>query len=236
MAPKGYFFAVRLTTVLRTDRRTPKFWDHGNFGGSGVQPQLREQHQTTLAALDDSKAREQAQAVELAQLRERLAATEKQLGEVEKAGKEATDQHRQQLAALQTRLNSAEKTLTEATVQHAAELRDTQTRHDGALTELKAGQARSEAELKARLETAEKALATATEKAESRMTALEENHRQALQSLQEARDNAQTEAATAREDKAALSGELKSLQAQNHTLSSLLAGRVEPGKKSDNAR
>ncbi|WP_228011704.1 hypothetical protein [Serratia marcescens] len=38
MEPKGYFFAVRLTTVLRTDRRTPKFWDHGNFGGSDVQP------------------------------------------------------------------------------------------------------------------------------------------------------------------------------------------------------
>ncbi|EGO9572258.1 hypothetical protein RZE46_004919 [Escherichia coli] len=38
---------------------------------------LREEHSATLAALDDSRGKEQAQAIELAQLRERLAATEK---------------------------------------------------------------------------------------------------------------------------------------------------------------
>nr|PIN55819.1 phosphoribulokinase [Serratia marcescens] len=26
--------------VLRTDRRAPTFWGHGNFGGSGEQPQF----------------------------------------------------------------------------------------------------------------------------------------------------------------------------------------------------
>ncbi|WP_260466991.1 hypothetical protein [Enterobacter cloacae] len=31
-----------MTAVLRTDRRTPKFWGHGNFGGSGVQPHYDE--------------------------------------------------------------------------------------------------------------------------------------------------------------------------------------------------
>ncbi|MCT7009429.1 hypothetical protein M1749_24095, partial [Salmonella enterica subsp. enterica serovar Oranienburg] len=73
-------------------------------------------------ALDDSRGKEQAQAVELAQLRERLAATEKQLGESEKAGKEAAEQHRQQQADLQKRLDAAENKLTEATTRHAAEL------------------------------------------------------------------------------------------------------------------
>ncbi|EFH2171802.1 hypothetical protein BHM12_004772 [Escherichia coli] len=38
---------------------------------------LREEHSATLAALDDSRGKEQAQAIELAQLRKRLAATEK---------------------------------------------------------------------------------------------------------------------------------------------------------------
>ncbi|ELQ8759226.1 DNA-binding protein, partial [Salmonella enterica] len=69
---------------------------------------LRDEHSTTLAALDDSRGKEQAQAVELAQLRERLAATEKQLGESEKAGKEAAEQHRQQQTDLQKRLDTAE--------------------------------------------------------------------------------------------------------------------------------
>jgi len=34
----GYLFAIRLTTVSRIARRTPKNLGHGNFGGSGLQP------------------------------------------------------------------------------------------------------------------------------------------------------------------------------------------------------
>ena len=75
---------------------------------------LREEHSTTLAALDDSRRKEQAQAVELAQLRERLAATEKLLGESEKAGKEAAEQHRQQQAELQKALDKALRDATDA--------------------------------------------------------------------------------------------------------------------------
>lgn len=83
---------------------------------------LRDEHSTTLAALDDSRRKEQSQAIELAQLRERLAETEKQLGESEKAGKEAAEQHRQQQTELQKRIDVTENKLAEATTRHATEL------------------------------------------------------------------------------------------------------------------
>ena len=47
--PNGYFFAVRLTTVLRTGRRIPKLMPHGNFGGSGVHP-LKKKWKNLLSA------------------------------------------------------------------------------------------------------------------------------------------------------------------------------------------
>ncbi|EDV4071452.1 hypothetical protein NB12_003391, partial [Salmonella enterica subsp. enterica serovar Pomona] len=167
---------------------------------------LRDEHSTTLAALDDSRGKEQAQAVELAQLRERLAATEKQLGESEKAGKEAAEQHRQQQADLQKRLDAAENKLTEATTRHAAELQGVREQHAGEVKELKAQHARSESDLQKRLDTELKARQTALDKA-----------------LKDATD--------AREAKAAMTGELKALKAHNEQLAVLLAGKAESNVK-----
>ncbi|ECX3677494.1 hypothetical protein F6F93_22395 [Salmonella enterica] len=164
---------------------------------------LRDEHSTTLAALDDSRGKEQAQAVELAQLRERLAATEKQLGESEKAGKEAAEQHRQQQTDLQKRLDTAENKLAEATTRHATELQGVREQYAGEVKELKAQHARSESDLQKRLDTE-------------------------LKTRQNALDKALKEATDAREAKAAMTGELKALKAHNEQLAALLAGKAEP--------
>lgn len=102
---------------------------------------LRDEHDTTLVALEESRGKEQSQAVELAQLRERLAATEKQLGE----SKEVVEQHRQQQAELQKRLDDAGKI-------SSAELNTKQTALDKALkeaTEARESKAAMTGELKA---------------------------------------------------------------------------------------
>lgn len=166
---------------------------------------LRDEHSTTLAALDDSRRKEQSQAVELAQLRERLAATEKQLGESEKAGKEAAEQHWQQQTELQKRLDVTENKLAEATTRHAAELQGIREQHTGEIKELKAQHAWSESELQKRLDTELKA----------RQTAL---------------DTALKEATEAREAKAAMTGELTALKAYNKQLVALLAGKEETAR------
>ncbi|EEH8383055.1 hypothetical protein G3142_005091 [Salmonella enterica subsp. enterica serovar Montevideo] len=164
---------------------------------------LRDEHSTTLAALDDSRGKEQAQAVELAQLRERLAATEKQLGESEKAGKEAAEQHRQQQTDLQKRLDTAENKLAEATTRHATELQGVREQYAGEVKELKAQHARTESDLQKRLDTE-------------------------LKTRQNGLDKALKEATDAREAKAAMTGELKALKAHNEQLAALLAGKAEP--------
>ncbi|EMQ7510921.1 DNA-binding protein [Escherichia coli] len=161
---------------------------------------LREEHSATLAALDDSRRKEQAQAVELAQLRERLAATERLLGESEKAGKEAAEQHRQQQADLQKRLDAAEKKLAEAITNHAIEIKGIKEQHTGEIKELKAQHARSEKELQNRLDTE-------------------------LKARQAALDKALRDATDAREAKATLTGELQSLKTHNDQLAALLAGK-----------
>ncbi|ELD2487790.1 hypothetical protein WN605_004759 [Salmonella enterica] len=143
---------------------------------------------------------------ELAQLRERLAATEKQLGESEKAGKEAAEQHRQQQADLQKRLDAAENKLAEATTRHAAELQSAREQHTGEIKEFKAQHTRSESDLQKRLDTELKARQTALDKA-----------------LKDATD--------AREAKAAMTGELKALKAHNEQLAALLAGKAESNVK-----
>ncbi|MCW7763388.1 DNA-binding protein [Photorhabdus luminescens] len=167
---------------------------------------LRDEHSTTIAALDESRGKEQSQAVELAQLRERLASTEKRLDESEKAGNKAVEQHRQQLADMQDRLEDAGKKLAEA----VAELRGTKEQHAGEVKELKAHHARNEEELKKRLDEAGK---SASAELKARQTAL---------------DKALKEATEAREAKAAMTGELKALKSHNEQLAALLAGKKEP--------
>lgn len=149
----------------------------------------------TQELLDNSREREQANLVELAQVRERLAATEDRL----KASEAAAEQHRQQQAELQKRLDAAGNKLAEAATHHEAELRDIREQH-----------ARNEAAMQKRLDEAGK-------------EAVAEQKKQ-----QTALDQALREVAAARESKAELNGELKSLKEQNRELTALLAGKTEP--------
>ena len=98
---------------------------------------LRHEHSLTLVALDESRRKEQSQAVELAQLRERLAATEKQLSEAEKTGKVAVEQHRKELDGLKSELNTRQATLDKALKEVAGE-RESKATLIGELTGLKA--------------------------------------------------------------------------------------------------
>ncbi|EKP7499081.1 DNA-binding protein, partial [Salmonella enterica] len=68
----------------------------------------------TLELLDGSREREQTYLVELAQVRERLAATEERLKDAEKSGREAAEQHRQQTETLQHKLDDAEQRLSDS--------------------------------------------------------------------------------------------------------------------------
>lgn len=102
---------------------------------------LRDEHNATLGALDESRKKEQSQAVELAQLRERLASTEKQLVQLKEVG----EQYRQQKEDLQMRLDEAEKSA-------SAELKARQAVLDKALkeaTEAREAKAAMSGEIKA---------------------------------------------------------------------------------------
>lgn len=173
---------------------------------------LRDEHSTTLLALNESRSKEQSQAIELAQLRERLAATEKQLAEADRAGKAAAEQHRQEQAGLQTRLDAAESKLAEAITHHEAELRGVREQYTGEAKELKAQHSQIESDLRKRLDEAGK---TASAELKARQTAL---------------DKALNEATEAREAKAAMMGELKALKSHNEQLAALLAGKAEPAE------
>ncbi len=208
---------------------------------------LREEHSATLAALDDSRRKEQAQAVELAQLRERLAATERLLGESEKAGKEAAEQHRQQQADLQKRLDAAGNKLAEATTRHATDLQGVREQYAGEVKELKAQHARNESDLQRRLDAAEKKLAEAITNHAIEIKGIKEQHTGEIKELkaqharsekelqnrldtelkarQAALDKALRDATDAREAKATLTGELQSLKTHNDQLAALLAGK-----------
>lgn len=170
---------------------------------------LRNEHSATLAALEESRDKEQSQAVELAQLRERLAATEKQFADAERAGKAATEQYRQELTGLQTRLDKAESNLSAAIKHHSSELQNIRSQHAGEIKELKAQHSGTENDLRKRLDETEK-----TARAE-------------LKARQAALDKAQNEVTEAREAKAAIAGEFKALKSHNEQLTALLAGKTE---------
>lgn len=116
-----------------------------------------------------------------------------------KASEAAAEQHRQQQAELQKRLDAGENKLAEAATHHEAELRDIREQH-----------ARNEATMQKRFDEAGK-------------EAVAEQKKQ-----QTALDQALREAAAARESKAELNGELKSLKEQNRELTALLARKTEP--------
>lgn len=111
----------------------------------------------TLELLDGSREREQTTLVELAQVRERLAATEERLKDAEKNGREAAEQHRQQTESLQHKLEDAEQRLADSVSRYASDLREVKTEYNGAVSELKAQYMQTEDSLLKRINTAENA-------------------------------------------------------------------------------
>lgn len=111
----------------------------------------------TLELLDGSREREQTTLVELAQVRERLAATEERLKDAENNGREAAEQHRQQMETLQHKLEDAEQRLADSVSRYTADLREAKTEYNGAVSELKAQYMQMEDSLLKRIDAAENA-------------------------------------------------------------------------------
>lgn len=111
----------------------------------------------TLELLDGSREREQTYLVELAQVRERLAATEERLKDAEKSGREAAEQHRQQTETLQHKLDDAEQRLSDSVSRHASDLREAKVEYNATVSELKAQYMQTEDSLLKRIDAAENA-------------------------------------------------------------------------------
>ncbi|EHI3196240.1 hypothetical protein J9Z47_003987 [Salmonella enterica] len=111
----------------------------------------------TQELLDNSREREQTNLVELAQVRERLAATEERLKDAEKNGREAAEQHRQQTETLQHKLDDAEQRLADSVSRYTADLREVKVEYNATVSELKAQYMQREESLLTRADSAENA-------------------------------------------------------------------------------
>ncbi|HAG2285023.1 TPA: hypothetical protein G8W61_005445, partial [Salmonella enterica] len=111
----------------------------------------------TQELLDNSREREQTNLVELAQVRERLAATEERLKDAEKNGREAAEQHRQQMETRQHKLDDAEQRLTDSVSRYTSDLREAKVEYSATVSELKAQYMQTEGSLLKRIDTAENA-------------------------------------------------------------------------------
>ncbi|MDJ6368539.1 DNA-binding protein [Salmonella enterica] len=111
----------------------------------------------TLELLDGSREREQTYLVELAQVRERLTATEERLKDAEKNGREAAEQHRQQTETLQHKLDDAEQRLTDSVSRYTSDLREAKVEYSATVSELKAQYMQREESLLTRADSAENA-------------------------------------------------------------------------------
>lgn len=190
----------------------------------GVSAELRK----ALELLDASREREQVCMISLTEVRERLAASEKQHQETEKAAKQASEQHRQQVDDLQSRLANAEKAMSESRAQHVAELRDVKAQHAAEIIELKSRHSSTESDLRKRLDAAEKSLTEADTRHTAELQEIRAQHTEEIKTRQNALEQAQKAASDAREAKAAMTGELQALKAHNEQLAALLAGKTEP--------
>lgn len=215
---------------------------------------LKDEHQRTQDLLSRSRSNEQTQAVELAQLNERLSALSRQLADTEKAASESAEQHRRQQTDWQQRLDEAEQKLTTASARHEAEKQsllkrhekesnDLRTRYEQQIaaaekhheeimarhtTEINALNAQHQqlaGEISKQLHSAEQALQTQIKKHEAVLKAQSQKYDTDVGRLEKSRDSAIQEAQTAREEKAALTGELVALRSQNNQLTSLLTGK-----------
>lgn len=109
----------------------------------------------TQDLLDNSREREQTTLVELAQVRERLTATEERLKDAEKNGREAAEQHRQQTETLQHKLDDAEQRLTDSVSRYTSDLREAKVEYSATVSELKAQYMQREESLLTRADSAE---------------------------------------------------------------------------------
>ncbi|MGR7527173.1 DNA-binding protein [Klebsiella aerogenes] len=218
---------------------------------------LQDELQRTVALLTHSRNSEQAQAVELAQMNERLSAMSCQLADTKKAATEAAEQLRRQQADWQQRLEEAARQLTAASAQHEAEIQDLMQRHEKEGSDLKsryeqqlvaadrhyqenvnrhteevnamnAQHLQRVTELSQRLQSAEQALLTQTKKHDTALLSRMQKYEADTDKLEKSRDCAVREAQTAREEKAVLAGELQALRAQNNQLTALLARKKAP--------
>ena len=163
--------------------------------------------------LADTQAANQAQAVELAQVRERLTAAEQ-------TSKAAAQQHAAELARLAAAAE-AERT------RHQQEADQVRADLARARDEMAQAHAATEAARAEVVKAQAKAEAQAESHAEQRKTAAAEAHRAAerMAQAQAERDEARRDASTARESAANLSGKLEAMQAQIADLVRALAER-----------
>lgn len=173
--------------------------------------------------LSDLQAAHQAQAVELAQVRERLALAEQTAKTAAQGHADALaerDAARAELVKVQAQAEAAERAATAAAKEHTTALTEAKQASQDAAAER--DQARAElATVKAKAEAAEQA------HQEQRKAAGAEAHRQAerLTAAQAERDEARKEAGSAREDAAKLRGQVETLQTQASDLMRALAAR-----------
>lgn len=163
--------------------------------------------------LVDTQAAHQGQAVELAQVRERLALTEQ-------AAKTAAEEHAAELARLNASIEAERNRYQQQAEQMRADLAEQKKAAQEAAAER--DQARAElATVKAKSEAADHA------HQEQRKTAAQEAHRVAerMTKAEADRDEARKEASSAREEAAKLRGQVEALQTQASDLMRALAAR-----------
>ena len=163
--------------------------------------------------LVDTQAAHQGQAVELAQVRERLALTEQ-------AAQTAAEEHAAELARLNASIEAERNRYQQQAEQMRADLAEQKKAAQEAAAER--DQARAElATVKAKSEAADHA------HQEQRKTAAQEAHRVAerMTKAEADRDEARKEASSAREEAAKLRGQVEALQTQASDLMRALAAR-----------
>ncbi len=165
--------------------------------------------------LAETQTAHQSQAVELAQVRERLTASEQ-------ASKAAAEQHSAELARLAVAADAERIRYQEEVVQARADLAQA---HTQAMGEIQTAHAATEAARAELVKVQAKAEAQTESHAEQRKASAAEVHRAAerMTKAQAERDEARQQATTARESAAKLEGKLEAMQVQINDLMRALA-------------
>lgn len=187
----------------------------------------------TREELLQSKNDGQNQAVELATLRERLAAAESRLEESDRLKSELktrVSQLESDIDLLVTTHSEAISTLKE---QHSREMAQARDNHVDEVKAINTRHAEIIEDLKVRAAAAERAVLVTKEQCQEDLEKLETQHREQITGLNEVTENAVRAEQIAREEKAALSGELLAMKDQVKNLSALIskAGQKKPAAK-----